>query len=447
MTSKKDIDYKDLVEEKERQLKNLEKELSDLKKSNTWKIGLLVGTAVKQPFQIPRILVRLVRAVFRRIIPKSIRDGYENTKKRIYGYFGSKIYNKQLDKVLATHPDVKGYVIFPPTVDWNMPLFQRPHQLAISLGKQGYLFFYCTGNFKQDKIHGFKEVAKNVVVTNQAELLQRLKKPTLFISWANNESYTELYDYGKLIYDYIDELDVFHLYGPELVEQHNRLMKNADLVVTTADKLYEEAISKRKCGVILSPNAVDYPHFTKDSYVVPAEMKSILALDSPIIGYYGALARWFDYDLLKKLAIERPHYQVVVIGPDYDSTMHEHGLDKYKNIHLLGPKAYRDLPDYAHCLDVAIIPFKVNRITESTSPVKLFEYMAAGCAIVTTAMHECKKYKSVLIAKDGDDFVIKVDEAIKLKKDKKYQVQLEEDALNNTWDARVDQMLAALKKT
>jgi len=442
---KADIDYKELSDEKQRQLTGLEKELKEMKESNTWKIGLLVGTAIKQPLQIPRIIIRIVRAVFRRLIPKAIREGYENRKKKIFGFFGSKIYNKQLDKILESHKDIKGYVIFPPTVDWNMPLFQRPHQLAISFGKKGYLFFYCTGNFKQDKIHGFKEVAENVIVTNQDELLKRLKKPNLLISWANNEPYTEKYDYGKLIYDYIDELDVFHLYGPELVKQHNRLMKNADLVVTTADKLYNEANAKRKSGVILSPNAVDYDHFAREKYIVPADMKKIMASGKPVIGYYGALARWFDYELLKKLAADRPEYQIVVIGPDYDSTMHEHGLDSIQNIHLMGSKDYRDLPDYAHCLDVATIPFKVNRITESTSPVKLFEYMAAGCAIVTTAMHECKKYKSVLIGNDHNDFVSKVDTALTLRKDQNYQDQLKKDALNNTWDARVDQMLKELK--
>jgi hypothetical protein len=67
--------------------------------------------------------------------------------------------------------------------------------------------------------------------------------------------------------------------------------------------------------------------------------------------------------------------------------------------------------------------------------------MAAGCAIVTTNMHECTKYKSVLIGKDHKDFVEKVDEAVKLKQDKKYQETLRKEALENTWDARADQII------
>jgi len=53
---------------------------------------------------------------------------------------------------------------------------------------------------------------------------------------------------------------------------------------------------------------------------------------------------------------------------------------------------------YLRRFDVATIPFQVNRVTNSTSPVKLFEYMAGGKPIVTTDMKECRKFQSVLIS-------------------------------------------------
>ncbi|UKI57377.1 MAG: hypothetical protein L6V81_08570 [Clostridium sp.] len=40
----------------------------------------------------------------------------------------------------------------------------------------------------------------------------------------------------------------------------------------------------------------------------------------PIIGYYGALASWFDYDLIKKLAESRPNYNIALIGAKYDDS-------------------------------------------------------------------------------------------------------------------------------
>ncbi|MBQ5347017.1 MAG: glycosyltransferase, partial [Ruminococcus sp.] len=71
------------------------------------------------------------------------------------------------------------------------------------------------------------------------------------------------------------------------------------------------------------------------------------------------------------------------------------------------------LPYYATHFSVCTIPFLVNDITQATSPIKLFEYMALGKPIVTTAMNECKKYKSVMIAEDKKDFLEKIEKAIK----------------------------------
>ncbi len=67
-------------------------------------------------------------------------------------------------------------------------------------------------------------------------------------------------------------------------------------------------------------------------------------------------------------------------------------------------------------MDVMIIPFVLNEITSSTSPVKLFEYMAMKKPIVTTDMLECRKYKSVLIGKNYEDFIKKIRRSNEIKK-------------------------------
>jgi glycosyltransferase involved in cell wall biosynthesis len=118
--------------------------------------------------------------------------------------------------------------------------------------------------------------------------------------------------------------------------------------------------------------------------------------DKPIIGYYGALAKWFHYRLLARVAWQRSDYQFILIGPDYDGSIKTSLIQEVGNIHWLGPKTYKELPRYLKYFDVATIPFQLNEVTHSTSPLKLFEYMSAGKPVVTTAMHECEKYPVVL---------------------------------------------------
>ncbi|MEI0737573.1 glycosyltransferase [Paenibacillus sp. JTLBN-2024] len=55
---------------------------------------------------------------------------------------------------------------------------------------------------------------------------------------------------------------------------------------------------------------------------------------------------------------------------------------------LLGEKRYHELPMHLHRFDAAIIPFLQNELTKATNPVKLYEYLAAGKPVVSTALPE-----------------------------------------------------------
>lgn len=78
----------------------------------------------------------------------------------------------------------------------------------------------------------------------------------------------------------------------------------------------------------------------------------------------------------------------------------------------------------------------INDITESTSIIKLFEYMALGHSIVTTDMPECRKYESVLIGTNHNEFVEKIDLALSLVGDAQYNALLEQDVHANIWKAK-----------
>ena len=61
--------------------------------------------------------------------------------------------------------------------------------------------------------------------------------------------------------------------------------------------------------------------------------------------------------------------------------------------------------------------------------------------IVTTDLPECRKYKSVLISKNHEDFIKNVEKGISMQNNQEYKKILRQEALSNTWDKKVDEIL------
>ena len=252
----------------------------------------------------------------------------------------------------------------------------------------------------------------------------------------------------KVLYEYIDEIheEITHSLPKKYLTKHKKILKNEKCyVVATADKLYNDVKKVRNKNFVLSTNGVNLEDFVRNKNdEVPAEIKDIRSKYDKILCYYGSLAVWFDYDLIKKVARKFSKYAIVLIGLEYDDSYKKSGLDKLKNVFYLGKKDYYELHKYSENSDLLIIPFLINDITESTSPVKLFEYMATNVPILTTNIAECRKYKSVIVGKNHQDFINKVDSTMQLINDKKYLELEMKEAKENTWTQKADILIDLL---
>ena len=209
------------------------------------------------------------------------------------------------------------------------------------------------------------------------------------------------------------------------------------ICIASADKLYNEVREKRSTNLALVTNGVEYEHFTAPLHTPPpADIADWVKAGKPIVGYFGALATWFDYELVEKCAARYPEVNFLLLGWDYDGTLAKSQFAKYPNIRVVGPIPYKKLPEYARFFDISTIPFKINAVTESTSPIKLFEYMSMGKPIVTTDMPECRKYESVMIGKTHQSYIDLIDVALGRRSDDAYKALLRAEALANTWDAK-----------
>ena len=137
----------------------------------------------------------------------------------------------------------------------------------------------------------------------------------------------------------------------------------------------------------------------------------------------------------------------LLIGPDYDGSILRSGIMRISNIHWLSERPYLQIPRYLNVFDVATIPFEVSQITNAVSPLKLFEYMAGGKPVVTTAMAESMRYPGVLAANNCADFSRQLDLALALRDDAEYLDTIDQTARENTWTLRARQILEAIRKS
>ncbi len=345
---------------------------------------------------------------------------------RFYGFPIGKPLTVDSDKV----------IIFLPQMGWNN-MRQRPHHLPRAFNKAGWTVIFLTQDIDGDKVIGYKEISPGFYICSRVRLLRKIKNPWIYMNYTVNMFYLRYFKEFRFIYDYVDRLEIHTYYTKKMIKEHYRSLKIARVVTATASVLYNEIITIRP-DAILVPNAVFPEDFllTEDT-PVPEDMTEIICQGKPVVGYYGIFSKWkIDYDLILFIAKELPEVNIVLMGPDYDQSLYKYPWQDYANIHVLGKKNYWELPAYANRFDVALLPLLVNDVTNTISPVKLFEYFAMKLPVVSADIEESRKYESVLIAKSHEDFIIQIRKALRLKTDPAHRALVEKDLEQNTWDAR-----------
>jgi glycosyltransferase involved in cell wall biosynthesis len=190
----------------------------------------------------------------------------------------------------------------------------------------------------------------------------------------------------RLIYYCVDEYAAFSgVPAASLVEMERRLLRRADLVIVSAERLYRSK-AQLNPHTVLVRHGVDYEHFRKALDPALSVPDEIARLPRPVIGYFGLIADdWVDIPLLVHTARSFPNGSLVMLGK---ITADVTALREVPNIHLFGRRPYESLPAYCKGFDVAIIPFPVSEVTLNANPLKAREYLAAGLPVVSTPIPE-----------------------------------------------------------
>lgn len=218
--------------------------------------------------------------------------------------------------------------------------------------------------------------------------------------------YLELVDARQIVYRIADQEAGFRHYNAHVQQLERSLAQRADVVLYTAPNLAEYAARLNPKRTFFLPNGVDNAHFNRPQTQIPPEIQT---LRRPIVIYVGSIDYWFDFDLFNRLSGALADFSFVVIG---SAGRYAERFVRRENVHLLGPKAYAELPAYLHHADVGIIPFNVQQfpdLVHAINPLKLYEYLASGLPVVATDWQALRTIQSpARLCSTGDEFIAAV---------------------------------------
>lgn len=283
------------------------------------------------------------------------------------------------------------------------------------------------------------------VINLQRKLLNRYleqRKIRQFISWYYTPMALAFSDHLSpivTVYDCMDELSAFQGAPPELMEMEDLLFARADVVFTGGASLHETK-RRRHNNVHLFPSSIDREHFaTARQPLLDASDQT--SVPYPRIGFYGVLDERLDQQLLDACAKQNPSWHFILVGPI--AKIDPHHLPQSPNIHYLGPKDYKELPQYLANWDVAMLPFAQNASTRFISPTKTPEYLAAGKPVVSTPIQDVVRPYGELglvdVAGDADAFSAAISACLN-RNDEKWLARVDDFISEMSWDRTFKRM-------
>lgn len=286
------------------------------------------------------------------------------------------------------------------------------------------------GNYPFCRSASILENFEKYIIPDIAKSLRKLDFMEVDVLWLSHPKMfylTKIVKYDKFIYRMADDYSKFNEF-PNIAGIDEALIKKADQVVIASSMFAQHVLERGKTPLLLN-NGVDFEHFNRPQPVCPSEYKEN---GRKRVIYVGALKYWFDLELMVKLAwqVDADIYIIGQCETDLSA------LQKCANVHILGARNYEVLPAYLQHADVALVPFVKSEATDGIAPIKLYEYCAAGVAVVSTNLRETiNQNPPIWIADSHEAFIAGVKHYLNNGYDRQALIDF---GKNNTWQQRYE---------
>ena len=206
----------------------------------------------------------------------------------------------------------------------------------------------------------------------------------------------------KTVYDIADDLQAMIRSSPQIptplrpiaaLAAKVALKKNISVAerVTTIGESLRDLLGNHFEKTIVISNGVDTELFHRRP---STQVRNKLGLnDAVVLGYVGVLREWVDlepiFSAVKELEHEGCNLRVLIVGEEGELDKNKALAQKYgisdKSV-FTGTVPYTEVPEYVSCMDICLLPFRKDAVSQNALPLKLFEYMACEKPVISTRL-------------------------------------------------------------
>jgi teichuronic acid biosynthesis glycosyltransferase TuaH len=224
-------------------------------------------------------------------------------------------------------------------------------------------------------------------------------------------------------------------YWPAYREAYRRIADRGLGVAAVSAQVLDRINPRGPSAVV--PNGVEPSEWAGP---VPQEPAWLSQIPGPRALYVGTLDSRLDVEGLAVLARRRPDLSIVLLGPQPEAG-YLTAINGIRSITVHSSVGRAELVATMRNVDVCLLAHRTTPLTEAMSPLKVYEYLAAGCPVLAIDLPPVRRIdERVLLTATVADFADRLDEALAL--GPAAEVERQRFVAENSWASRHETILS-----